>query len=197
MRSSRSARLVRGSIAAGFATFVALFAHVASGGLMPGLLGIAAPLLLSLMVSVLVSGRRHSLPRLSISVVVSQLLFHSLFVLGTPSTAVVSTGGHHATILVIPASAGAASDPGLLMGMGHALAALVTIAALALAEQTMVALAAVLTRFRRWWTGMTETAPLAPVRRITVTVGTTLPTALLHLDLDVASRRGPPALPAI
>ena len=50
---------------------------------MRGLLGVVVPLALSLFVSVLLAGRRLSVIRLGVSVIASQTLFHSLFVLGT------------------------------------------------------------------------------------------------------------------
>lgn len=192
MRPTRLTRLLRGSIAAGFATFVALFSHVAAGGAMPGPLGILAPLILSVMVSVLVAGRRHSLARLAISVIVSQLLFHTLFVLGTPR-APGATGGHHSP-LIIPTSVGVdLPQNDAAMWFGHALAAAVTIAALASAERVVLALGTLVARFRRWWTGVHQPV-LVVLGRPSRLVGTTLPVALLRLDLDLASRRGPPAL---
>ncbi|MDR2997573.1 MAG: hypothetical protein LBU78_05595, partial [Microbacterium sp.] len=93
MRPSRRPAVIRGFAAASTATFVALAAHVTAGGAMPGPLGVLAPWLLSLMVCVLLAGRKLSALRLSISVIVSQLLFHGLFVLGmiTPTGTI---GGH-------------------------------------------------------------------------------------------------------
>ncbi|MGO1539958.1 MAG: hypothetical protein ACTHW3_11405, partial [Leucobacter sp.] len=74
--SSRLPHLVRGSSAAAIATFAALFSHVIGGGAMPGLVGIAVPLLLSLMVCILLAGRKLSLTRLSISVVARACLLN-------------------------------------------------------------------------------------------------------------------------
>lgn len=95
VRPSRAPRLVRGASSASVATFVALLSHVAGGGQAPGLLGIAVPWILSLMVCTLLAGRTLSLLRLSFAVAGSQLLFHALFVLGTVSArASAVTGGH-------------------------------------------------------------------------------------------------------
>ena len=47
--------------------------------------GIVAPWILALAVCTLLAGRALSLVRLASSVVVSQLLFHTLFVMGSPS----------------------------------------------------------------------------------------------------------------
>ena len=82
MSRSRSTRVIRAWVAASIATFVALFWHVAAGGAMPHWLGIAVPWVLSLAVCTVLVGRALSLLRLSVAVVLSQLLFHLLFVLG-------------------------------------------------------------------------------------------------------------------
>lgn len=82
---SRQLRAVRGSAAAWFATFVALASHVIAGGAWPTIMGLIVPLALSGLVCVLLAGRRLSLWRLSVSVFVSQSLFHLLFTFFTPT----------------------------------------------------------------------------------------------------------------
>ncbi|HOW02405.1 MAG TPA: hypothetical protein PLY19_13185 [Rhodoglobus sp.] len=196
MMSSRSARVARGSIAAAFATTVALFSHVFAGGAMPGLLGLVVPLVLSVMVCALLAGRRLSLVRLSIAVTLSQLLFHTLFVLGAPHAAVTATPGHHMTGMVLPAVAGGQhtmTDP-VLMWVGHAIAAAITIAALYNAERVVVALATLVERFRIWWGSVTTPTATTWARRSTAPTGTTLTLPQLRLDSDSAPRRGPPVL---
>jgi len=194
--SSRSARVARGSIAAAFATTVALFSHVFAGGGMPGPLGIAVPLVLSLMVCVLLAGRRLSLVRLSVGVAVSQLLFHTLFVLGAPAAAATATPGHHMTGMVLPAVANdqhPMTDPAL-MWLGHAIAAAITIAAVYNAERVVVALASLAERFRVWWGAVSAPAPVRVTRRSSDPGGTILALPLLRLDPDSVRRRGPPVL---
>lgn len=127
MRPSRLPHLLRGSIAASVATFTALLSHVAAGGDMPGWLGIAAPLLVSAMAGVLLAGRRLSLLRLSVSVSISQFLFHTLFVLG----AITPVGGmsghqHGAPLALSPATGDLIAVPDAGMWLGHALAAAAT-----------------------------------------------------------------------
>lgn len=110
MRASRKLRLLRGVAGASIATFVALASHVWVGGQMPGMLGIAVPWLLSAMVCTLLSGIRLSALRLSVSVLLSQALFHSLFVLG----AITPRGGvapHVHGPLVLPSASGAVIVP--------------------------------------------------------------------------------------
>lgn len=87
--TSRSRRALRGAAAAGFATFVALTSHVIGGGALPTAMGIVVPLALSTLTCVLLTGRRLSLPRLSLSVLASQSLFHLLFSVFAPM------GGSH------------------------------------------------------------------------------------------------------
>ena len=96
MSRSRATRVIRASVAASIATFVALFWHVAAGGAMPHWLGIAVPWVLSLAVCTVLVGRALSLLRLSVAVVLSQLLFHLLFVLGAGGGATAATAptGH-------------------------------------------------------------------------------------------------------
>ena len=109
---------------------------------MPGLLGILVPWVLSTMVCVLLAGRKLSVVRLSISVAVSQFLFHTLFVLGTitPSGPV---GPHvHGAVMQLPAgspvSEAVVADSS--MWFGHAIAALVTIVVLHRAERMLLSL---------------------------------------------------------
>ncbi|MDK7750784.1 hypothetical protein QP572_10535 [Brevibacterium sp. UMB10442] len=52
---------MRGVIAAVFATFTALFAHVVGGAPMPGWLGIVAPLILSIFLCTVLAGRHVDL----------------------------------------------------------------------------------------------------------------------------------------
>jgi hypothetical protein len=76
------------------ATSAALLTHLAGGGVLPGWLGIAVPWALSLAVCTALAGRRLSFWRTAVSVTLSQVLFHTLFVLGTPAAAGDSAGAH-------------------------------------------------------------------------------------------------------
>ncbi|SDR80278.1 hypothetical protein SAMN04489752_0304 [Brevibacterium siliguriense] len=100
----RHRRALRGTLAAVFATFVALTSHILGGGSFPTAMGIIVPLALSTFVCVLLAGRRLSLPRLTVSVGISQTLFHLLFSLFTPHssgspTASAQSGGGLAALL--------------------------------------------------------------------------------------------------
>lgn len=163
MRPSRRIPLLRGFVGATIATFVALASHVWVGGDMPGMLGIAVPWVLSLTVCTLLAGRRLSLIRLSVSVLVSQLLFHALFVLGsiTPQGGL---GPHVHGIGVLPAAGdvSAALPQDLVMWLAHGAAAVLTIAALHRGELIARALLTVARAVAAW---IARVVPvIAPVR---------------------------------
>lgn len=82
VRLSRQARAAKALFVAVFSTLIALVSHVLAGGSVPGLPGILVPLAFSVFVCLPLSGRILSLPRLVLSVLASQMLFHWLFVLG-------------------------------------------------------------------------------------------------------------------
>lgn len=155
MHEARRGRTLRGLLAASVATFVALFGHLLGGGALPGFAGVAVPFALSLLVCVLLAGRRLSLVRLSLSVAISQTLFHSLFVLGTPGPLTRSTAeaagaahaGHGGAVsLAEPSVHLAHAQPD--MWAAHAIAAVLTIAALYQGERVLQAIVAV--RDRVW-----------------------------------------------
>jgi hypothetical protein len=135
---------VRGSTAAGIATFLALLSHISGGGAMPGWLGIVVPLVLSVTVCTLLAGRRLSLWRLSPAVAVSQVLFHTLFVLGAfaPSGDAGGVSSHHAhdpatTAMVDDAVVSNAVHADATMWLMHAVAAIATIVVLHRGERTV------------------------------------------------------------
>lgn len=152
---SRSARLGRGFLAAAFSTVVALGSHVLAGGAMPGLLGIVVPLVFATSASITLAGLRRSWLRLSVSVALSQLLFHTLFVVGASSAAtvaVVGGTGPHAGHGVDPvlmtlgsaadsaSHAGHAGHAGPWMMLAHAAAAVVTVVTLRRGEVVLARL---------------------------------------------------------
>ena len=115
--ASRGQRALRGAGAAVFATSVALTSHVVGGGSLPAAMGVVVPLALSTLVCVLLTGRRLSLPRLSMSVLASQSLFHLLFSVFTPMS------GNHAPTNAVAQHALHHSDPAataaMMSGAGH------------------------------------------------------------------------------
>lgn len=149
---SRKPAVVRGFATSSLAIFVALAGHVTGGGEMPGALGILVPWLFAFMVSVLLAGRTLSLTRLTLSVTLSQFLFHTLFVLGTVAPSGVTIPHVHGAPLVLPAADGAAvvATADASMWVGHALAALLTVTALHRGERLLLTLRDLAVRLVRW-----------------------------------------------
>lgn len=169
---------------------------------MPNWLGLLVPAALSLMVCTVLAGRRVSPVRLSLAVIVSQSLFHLLFVLGATGLAPVTTPGHdhaHMTMpmptVTAPVAEAVAASGGTTMWLGHAVAAAVTIAALLRGERALRALTAFVCDVASWL--RRRVAALAPApafflpaRRMPhITVARP---SLLRLVLRSAPRRGPP-----
>lgn len=146
--SSRWTRFARGWVTAALATFVAAVFHVASGGPAPSVLAVALTMAFAVMLCVALAGRRVALWRQAVSVAASQFLFHALFVLGQGSAELApgSAAGHlHAGMTLSFASgdpaAASLAHAGHTMWLGHALAAIVTIAALRHGEAALRGLA--------------------------------------------------------
>ncbi|MCM3500279.1 hypothetical protein M3667_00130 [Microbacterium sp. P26] len=156
MSPSRAVRVARGSTAAGIATFIALVSHITGGGQMPGWIGIALPAVLSVAVCTLLAGRRMSLWRLSVAVLASQALFHTLFVLGTfsPSPASSATLSHHvhgaAQMAIEPGMTSMHGHAGAAMWMMHGIAAVLTTVALYRGEKACLRLREIAVELVRW-----------------------------------------------
>ncbi|APF40236.1 hypothetical protein [Neomicrococcus aestuarii] len=138
-------RVVRGLTTALMATLVALIAHLAGGGDMPGVTGIAVPLLLSLPFSLALAGKKLSVVRTSLAVAISQILFHALFVLGTPIPAspsseasLIGSHAHHGTYAPALADSHISLlSAGETMWAGHVLAGAITVAYLLGGDQLL------------------------------------------------------------
>ncbi|MFI8631391.1 hypothetical protein ACIGEP_02190 [Microbacterium sp. NPDC077663] len=193
MRPSRLSRVVRGAVAASVATWAALLSHVAAGGQMPGWLGITVPLVLSIAVCTALAGRRLSLLRLALAVTASQVLFHTLFVLGavTPSGA---THAHHLLPMTSAAAPTAAMHADPLMWVMHGVAAVLTVAVLHRGEHAARRLLAVAAGLARWARRRILAAVLAlgAADRPTLPAAPDVVPALRSVALRVPARRGPP-----
>ena len=199
MRPSRRTPLLRGFVGATIATFVALLSHVWVGGDMPGMLGVAVPWILSLMISTVLAGRRLSIVRLSIAVTLSQALFHILFVLGSFTPRGGFTPHMHGSAAMTLGDATALTSGAALvpddaaMWIAHGVAALLTVLALYRGERIVRALAAAASDLARWL-GRAVLAgasprPVAPVRGRWVVVSAPHPR---DRHLAALRRRGPP-----
>jgi hypothetical protein len=147
--TSRWARVARGVAAALFAVFVAGFAHVAGGGSLPGVAGLSIALAFSVLACVALAGRTVSTARLSLAVVLSQGVFHVLFLMsGATSSrilpqAVTGPGMHmsmSAHIGSAPQDLATTGSAG--MWFVHAVAAGVTVVALRWGEAAFWAIVA-------------------------------------------------------
>lgn len=138
---SRWSRVLRGALVASFAVFTAMFSHLAGGGPAPGLLGLVLALTFGILVSVAFAGRRMSLWRLSASVLLSQVVFHLLFAMGSGPAAVVHQQGHHGAVtMTMGAESGMAGHADHLGGgmlIAHLCAAIATIVYLRRGERTV------------------------------------------------------------
>ena len=194
-RQARATRVRRGGAAASVATFVALLSHVSGGGEIPGVFGVVVPLALSFVVCTALAGRRLSTWRLAVAVAVSQVLFHSLFVLGSYDLAAAAHVHGSALPVLTGGSALPAMTPDAAMWLGHAVAALATTVALHRGERTLVALRVLAERSVAWLRARVRILaglPTAPsVRRTAaVVVAAVRPTSALVVS--AAQRRGPP-----
>lgn len=141
--NARSTRVARGLSAASVAVFMAALSHVAAGGGAPAVLGLVIAGAFSVVVCVLFTLRRPSLPLLAVSVALSQFAFHLLFGVGDRggsglSVATQLHGDHVMTTLVPDASASALHQhDGGSMWVAHALAAVLTVVVLRRGETAL------------------------------------------------------------
>ena len=197
--STRSARVARGLIAAGFATFVAALFHVAGGGLPPSAVALTLSLVFSGLGCIVLAGKRSTLWRSASSVALSQFLFHALFSLSPSAHFAGATGHLHPGSHLTMVTDGAAATPmsgmslsGSWMWLAHAAAALLTLAALRYGERVFVAVSE-FTAFslRRLLTAVAVVdVPVAQARVETVPV--ILPDRTVVLGR--LRHRGPPGL---
>lgn len=201
MTESRKPAVVRGFAASTLAIFIALAGHLTGGGAMPGPLGIVVPWLLSVMICVLLAGRRLSVTRMSVSVALSQFLFHALFVLGTVTPSGAAVPHVHGGPVVIPTGPGipeAVVADGS-MWIGHGIAALVTVLALHRGERLVIALQTLAAQAVRWMRRRLDAALVRPALPAVARLRGEfrLARAAAPVILSTLRGRAPPAIPAI
>jgi len=186
VRGSRWGRVARGCAAASLAIIAAAVSHTAAGGAAPTVFALAVSLVIAGMLCTILAGAALSWVRLSVSIGVSQFLFHGLFSgLGAP---VAVTHVHGATS-VLPDAAAAHHDGS--MWLAHTAAGLATLVVYRYGEQAF------------WGLGLTAAllfarlvAALVPVEAspapaVPVHATATLP-RLAAVLLSSISHRGPP-----
>lgn len=208
----RRLRDARGPVVASVATAAALLSHLLGGGAMPGWLGIVVPGVLSLTVCTALAARRLSLWRTTASVALSQVLFHTLFVLGAPAGPGPSgapghqgaSGVPHGPHEQLPPSSGGSPfeliSADVTMWCWHGVGAAVTVAALYCGERVLSRLRELAGDLAGWLRGrLTVPADVAapfPVVRLTAPDWFT-GSFPARPEVSESRRRGPPAAPAI
>lgn len=220
--STVSVTALRGALAAVFATGVALLSHLIAGGAAPGVTGVVIPLVLAVAVCVLLIRVRWDVARLSLSVGLSQLLFHLFFswsaghgtaALGVnaPGRGTEAAAGHlgHAgampmtsgqldamTASMSDAMAAGGHATGAAMWCAHVVAAIATAFVLHRGEQIERQLRVWAQVVARWVTPQPAPALATSgwVRRVLVEVGPRLiRRSSGGFDLMISPWRGPPA----
>lgn len=124
--TSRQLRLLRGATASSVATILAAVSHTVGGGAPPHPLLVVALSVFLTPVAALLVGRTLSLGKLSATVLLSQGVFHVLFVaLGATLTTTGAVSGHRHHTTLAPLTSTVSPDAGMLDA--HVLAAAVTI----------------------------------------------------------------------
>jgi hypothetical protein len=204
---------------ASVATVAALLSHLAGGGAVPGWLGLLVPWALSLTVCTVLAGRRLELWRTTVSVGLSQVLFHTLFVLGAPGAGASGAGASGAGSADRPMGHGVHGEyplppsspevspylPDLIgadatMWLWHGAAAGVTVAVLFGGERVLTRLRELAGQATAWLRrslpARSDVAPPVPVVRV---VAPDWFTGSFSARPEVSSsrRRGPPRAHAI
>ena len=201
--TARGLRLVRGWIGAVVATSIAAGSHVLAGGNAPELPLLLLTLALSGLACTALTGRGLSLWRLSAGVGLSQGLFHWLFGgAAAPHGSSAPAGGHlaHSTALE-PAGtllSSAADHASPLMWLGHAVAAVLTVAILRRGESAVVRLLqAMRLRVTAFFLPLFQPLPVRPAPATLPANRPVRPLRNLGAPLLVMRHRGPPLLPLV
>lgn len=126
--------MARGWVVGVFATAIAALSHAVAGGGTPSPLALGTGVVFGGMLGTFALSARPSLPRLTVSVGITQLAFHVVFVtLG--SAAPVAGHAHDALVTAAPAAAPHTAMP--WMWVSHAVAGLLTLLVLRRAESAL------------------------------------------------------------
>ena len=155
------------------------------------------------MVCTVMAGRHLSLIKLAVAVAASQLLFHTLFVLGTVDATTSGSPQHaHGAMQAMPGTETAAAmvhvDP--MMWIWHGFAALATVAALYRGERAVVQLRALTVELAAWVRRQLRRPVLVPFLAPPARVLTdSVPrwNVASAPQLTLLRRRGPPLSPAL
>lgn len=182
----RHVRALRGTTAAWVATIVAATGHTLGGGGAPSPAFVIAIGVLAAPLAVVLAGRRLATWRVALTVALSQALFHGAFAL-TAGADPSALHGHHVGHLAGHLGTVVLPDPPMLVA--HAVAAVVTVAALTRGERMLRALGrGIRSLFPRL---AVSAAPLV-FRPLRVPVRAAVDAVGARVVLSDLSRRGPP-----
>jgi len=169
---------------------IAAFSHTIAGGVAPSVFAIVVSLAVSISACVLLAGRTLSVVRLSLSVTITQALFHGVF--GSLS-APVALGHSHAA----SASMNAAGTPAAHahMWLAHSIAAVITIVVFRHAERAFWSLATTASLLVRRVTAAVTAVSIATPRIVATGGAQHVALALGHV-LSTLRYRGPPLVHA-
>ena len=178
---------------------------MAGGGLAPSALALTLSLVFSSLASIALVGRRAAAWRLTLSVLLSQFLFHALFTLSPSATfSGLPADGHlhagmHLTMVPAPTAGSGMPMPAMIVGespwmwASHAAAAAVTVVVLLHGERALLAVARFAFFTLRRLVDRVAAVQAQPLRRLT-TPTVDVPVVLRRLDAVTGGRprRGPP-----
>jgi len=186
--TSRQLRLLRGAAASTVATIIAAVSHTIGGGAAPHPLLILALSVFLTPIAALMVGRRPRLIRLGAAVLLSQTVFHVLFVaLNATAAPTVAGTGHQHVLALLPVADAVAPDSGMLGA--HLVAAMCTIVLLRRGESTLRSIG-------RWARAVLRVRMPRPRPGLPIPASATHTARIIvHLmRVGDVSRRGPPVL---
>ncbi|CAO1652270.1 hypothetical protein I6E81_02950 [Salinibacterium sp. NG22] len=190
---TRATRVLRGGLAALFATCAAALSHVVAGGASPSMFGIGVSLVISVAICTLLAGRTVSIVRLSAAILVSQAMYHTLF---SSMLAPEGIAPHNMAAMTFDFSS-ATQTADSTMSLSHLAAAVVTILMFRYAE---VAFWGLFETARVFVSRLLASASIAGTRILEFrVVPVAAPaTPLVARVLSITRYRGPPAtMPAV
>jgi hypothetical protein len=185
--NARAMRVARGWVVGVFATALAALSHAVAGGGTPSPLALGVGVVFGGMLGTFALSARPSLPRLTITVALTQAVFHVVFsTLG--SAAPVAGHAHDTLVMAQPVAHAHVDTP--LMWLSHTLAGLLTLAVLRHAERALWRL---LRGFVRLIAAPFRGVTIASATPRGIPVSPASPVRLLgRVLLSGVSRRGPP-----
>ncbi|MCU1424936.1 MAG: hypothetical protein JWM51_1227 [Microbacteriaceae bacterium] len=196
---TRWARVTRGWVVAVFSTLVAGASHTVAGGVAPSGVALLIATAFAGVTCVALTGTRVSLPRVILSVLLSQFAFHTVFASlrkgATLSMTDATAHAHASGGAVVPLASGAVEHHDApSMWVGHTIAAALTIVALRYGEAAFWHLRALGRLFSFTTLASTPAVPVLPrvIRRPDATVGPARPRRIADVR-RARGLRGPPA----